>query len=99
MVWAPRQSEFALETRAKEAAWRATTEGCEPLKRPYQSKSTTVRLAITKQRQEKVFPEGVGKYSKIIDVALPGKHTGIPIPYTMGSSGKKPWPWPSFGQE
>jgi hypothetical protein len=63
--------------RKPKAARRATTEGCEPDKRPYQSKSTTIRLAITKQRQEKVLPEGVGKYSKRIDVALPGKHTRI----------------------
>ena len=77
MVWAPKQSQFALGMRAKEAARRATTEGCEPVKRPYQSKSTTVRQAIAKQRQEKVLPDGVGKYSKRIDKALPGRHTYI----------------------
>jgi hypothetical protein len=77
MVWAPKQSEFALGTRAKVAARRATTEGCEPVKRPYQSKSTTVRQAIAKQRQQKVLPDGVGKYSKRIDRALPGRHTHI----------------------
>jgi hypothetical protein len=77
MVWAPKQPEFALGTRAKVEARRATTEGCEPVKRPYQSKSTTVRQAIAKQRQEKVLPDGVGKYSRRIDRALPGRHTHI----------------------
>jgi len=77
MIWAPAHSDFALGTKAKAAARRATREGCEPDNRPYQAKSTAVRLAIATQRQEKALPEGVGKYSKAIDTALPGRHTRI----------------------
>ena len=40
-----------------------------------QAKSTAIRLAIAKQRHGRVLPEGVGKFSKSIDAALPGKHT------------------------
>jgi hypothetical protein len=77
MIWAPKHSDFALGTKAKAAAQRATAEGCEPDQRPYRAKSTSVRLAIDMQRREKVLPEGVGKYSKAIDTALPGRHTRI----------------------
>ena len=45
MIWAPKHSEFVLGTKAKVAARRATTEGYELDKRPYQAKSTAVRLA------------------------------------------------------
>jgi hypothetical protein len=77
MIWTPAHSDFVLGTKAKAAARRATREGCEPDNRPYQAKSTAVRLAIATQRQEKALPEGVGKYSKAIDTALPGRHTRI----------------------
>ena len=77
MIWAPKHPEFALGTKAKVAAQRAATEGCEPDTRPCQAKSTIVRLATAKQRQEKVLPDGVGKYSKAVDKALPGRHTRI----------------------
>jgi hypothetical protein len=40
-----------------------------------QAKSTAIRLAIAKQRQERALPDGVGKFSKAMDAALPGKHT------------------------
>jgi hypothetical protein len=40
-----------------------------------QAKSTAIRLAIAKQRQGRVLPGGVGKFSKAMDMALPGKHT------------------------
>jgi hypothetical protein len=74
IVWAPKHSNFALGKKTKAAARRATTDGCEPDKRPYQTKSTTVRLAIAKQRQGRVLPDRVGNYSKRIDMPLPGRH-------------------------
>ncbi|EEA18516.1 conserved hypothetical protein [Talaromyces marneffei ATCC 18224] len=42
---------------------------------PFQAKSTAVKLALAKQRQEWALPASIGKYSKAIDIALPGKHT------------------------
>ncbi len=38
-------------------------------------KSTAVRLAVAKQQQGRKLPEDVGKFSKAMDAALPGKHT------------------------
>ena len=73
MIWTPPHSDFALAITAKAAAQNATRE-YEPDKRPA-AKSTTVRLIISMQREERTLPEGVGKYSKNIDTALPGKHT------------------------
>jgi hypothetical protein len=34
-----------------------------------------MRLAMERQRETRVLPEGVGKFSKAMDAALPGKHT------------------------
>ncbi|EAQ91643.1 hypothetical protein CHGG_03578 [Chaetomium globosum CBS 148.51] len=38
-------------------------------------KSTAMRLAMERQRATRVLPVGVGKFSKTMDAALPGKHT------------------------
>jgi hypothetical protein len=40
-----------------------------------QAKSTAIRLVLAKQRQGRALPQGVGKFSKALDLALPGKHT------------------------
>jgi hypothetical protein len=60
---------------AKAAARRAIKEGDSPNVQMPQAKSTAIRLALERQRQERALPEGVGKFSKALDVALPGKHT------------------------
>jgi hypothetical protein len=64
-----------MKLRAKAEAQRSTKTECQPEIQPYQAKSTVVKLAIAKQRQEWTLPESVGKYSNAIDTALPGKHT------------------------
>jgi ribonuclease HI len=75
--WAPAESNFALGSEAKAAAQRATKEVRTPDSQPYQAKSTTMRLAMTKQRRGRMLPQGVGKFSKAMDTALPGKHTRV----------------------
>ena len=40
-------------------------------------KSTTVNRAIGEQRSQRELLDGVGKYSKRIDTALPGEHTRL----------------------
>lgn len=40
-----------------------------------QAKSTVINIAIANQREGKTLPEKIGKYSKELDAALPGKHT------------------------
>ena len=39
------------------------------------SKSTTIRLAMAEQQRKGTLPEGVGEFSKAMDIALPGRHT------------------------
>ncbi|EED11555.1 conserved hypothetical protein [Talaromyces stipitatus ATCC 10500] len=61
---------FCIKTESKNGRSRSTREVFEPEKQSYQAKSTAVRLAIAKQRHKKALPDGVGKYSKTIDLAL-----------------------------
>jgi ribonuclease HI len=75
LQWVPAETEFALGTEAKVAAQRATTRGPSPDSQLRHAKSTAIRSAIDKQRQRRVLPEDVGKFSKAMDAALPGKHT------------------------
>jgi ribonuclease HI len=74
-LWIPTEIDFALGSEAKAAAQRATRQGHAPRSQMPQAKSTAIRLAIAKQRQGRVLPEEVGKFSKAMDAALPGKHT------------------------
>lgn len=60
---------------AKAAAKRATKRGCEAEVPWYQTRTTTLRLALAQVRAREQLPESVGRYSKRIDKALPGKHT------------------------
>ncbi|KAK4071317.1 hypothetical protein Purlil1_13460 [Purpureocillium lilacinum] len=41
------------------------------------SSSTTLRLALARERPREQLPDSVGKYSKRIDKALPGRHTRV----------------------
>jgi hypothetical protein len=70
LVWVPSQGDFNLSRTAKETARRAT----EPEAQHRQAKSTVINNARTK-REVRTLPEGVGKCSREIGTALPGKHT------------------------
>ena len=74
-LWISAEIDFALGSDAKAAAQRAAKRGRIPSSQMPQAKSTTMRLAIERQRETRVLPEGVGKFSKTMDAALPGKHT------------------------
>jgi ribonuclease HI len=73
--WAPAESNFSLGPEAKAAAQRATKEIRTLDSRLQQAKSTTIKLAMNKQQGGRLLPQGVGKFSKAMDAALPGKHT------------------------
>ena len=75
IAWIPARGDFGLGKKAKEAARRATEQGCSPRGQPYRAKSTTINVARAKQREQRALPEDVGRYSREIDTALPGKHT------------------------
>jgi hypothetical protein len=66
-----------MEREAKVEAQRAARANRPPETPAYQARSTQIRLALARQRQqyqESRF-EGVGRYSKAIDKALLGLHT------------------------
>lgn len=76
LMWVSAKDEgFALRRMAKEAAQRATNAECMVEIPSYQARSTTLRVTLAQQRQRRQLPEAVGKYSKRIDKAIPGKHT------------------------
>jgi len=75
-MWVPAgEEEFAPRQLAKAAAKRATERGCEAEVPWYQARTTTLRLALARERTREQLPESVGRYSKRIDKALPGRHT------------------------
>jgi predicted nucleic acid-binding Zn-ribbon protein len=76
LMWVAAEDEgFTLRALAKAAAKRAAMCEETPDIQPYQARSTKLRLAKLAQQQVRKLPEGVGKYSKRVDTALPGKHT------------------------
>jgi hypothetical protein len=73
--WTPVADKNELKKIAKERAKEATRpESCPQTELPG-AKSTTLNTARAKQDATRCLPEKVGKYSKRIDIALPGKHT------------------------
>jgi hypothetical protein len=68
-------SNWGREQRKK--ARKATAQGQDLEDSPYQAKSTVINAAIRAQRATKTLPEGIGKFSKRVDTALPGKHTRV----------------------
>lgn len=74
LLWAPADDRFPLGQKAKTLAQGSTT-GQTPSTQSWTAKSTATRLAISRQRQNRQLPEGVGHYTKFIDTALPGRHT------------------------
>jgi ribonuclease HI len=77
IAWVPSQRDFDLSKRAKEAARRATEEGRLPQVQCRQAKPMAINNVRAKAEEKKTLPEGVGKYSREMDTALPGKHTRI----------------------
>jgi len=76
LMWLPAKDErCTFRTLAKAAAQRATEQDCVVEKPPYQAHSTTLRLALAQERPREQLPDSVGRYSKRIDKALPGRHT------------------------
>ncbi|KJZ69852.1 hypothetical protein HIM_10752 [Hirsutella minnesotensis 3608] len=74
--WVPaKNEEFTLGPLAKMQAKRATRDECVAEPATFQARSTTLRLLLNGLTRVRQIAEGVGKYSKRIDKALPGKHT------------------------
>lgn len=68
--------ENELLRTAKEEARKATQESAIPERQCARMRSTTLNTAQLKHRTDnKSLPENIGKHSKKVDPALPGKHT------------------------
>ncbi|EEA25303.1 reverse transcriptase, putative [Talaromyces marneffei ATCC 18224] len=74
-IWIPGHADIDLQRQAKAEARKSTGTERLPEKQPFHAKSTTIRLALAVRKREWTLPEEVGKYSKALDIALPGKHT------------------------
>ena len=75
MVWLPSSEENELMKLAKEKAKAATRQGATAQIQVPRMRSTTLNIARAKHFTTRKLPENIGKYSKRIDIALPGKHT------------------------
>ena len=75
LAWVPAQAEFPLGSKAKRLARSASWVDREPTSETYLASSTALSKARSTLAKPTPLPGGVGKYSKGIDTALPGKHT------------------------
>ncbi|KAK4065820.1 hypothetical protein Purlil1_14013 [Purpureocillium lilacinum] len=77
LMWEPaNEDRQSLRALAKAAA-RQSTEHDRTGIATYQARSTKLRLALTRGRPCDRLPDGVGRYSKRLDKALPGTHTRL----------------------
>jgi hypothetical protein len=74
-VWLPAGEDDELWIRAKQKAKEATRQGTEPQTQLPRVRSTTLNVARAKRGTTRSLPDKVGKHSKKVDTALPGKHT------------------------
>jgi len=75
VVWLQPAQDDELWTRAKEKAKEATRQGSEPQTESPRARSTTLSVARARRGTTRSLPDKVGKLSKRVDTALPGKHT------------------------
>ncbi|CRG92890.1 hypothetical protein PISL3812_09965 [Talaromyces islandicus] len=75
ICWIPTSEDNKLLGLAKEQARAATREDATPYTELPRMKSTTLNIARSQVGTSKALPETVGKHSKRVDAALPGKHT------------------------
>jgi ribonuclease HI len=74
-IWIPAHTDINLKQQAKAEARKSTGMERLPEKQPFQAKSTALRLTLVERQEEWTLPTDVGRYSKAMDTALPGKHT------------------------
>jgi hypothetical protein len=73
--WVPTSEKNQLLSLAKEQARAATQEDTTPHVQGPRMKSTTLNIARSQAVPQNCLPESVGRHSKRVDAALPGKHT------------------------
>jgi ribonuclease HI len=73
--WIPTSEDNKLLGLAKEQARAATQEDAIPQVQVPKMKSTTLKVARAQAIPSRKLPENVGRHSRRVDTALPGKHT------------------------
>jgi hypothetical protein len=73
--WVPTQRDLEISGLAKRAAKKSTELRKTPDKQSRQAKTTILHEMRRRIKAKGALPEGIGKQSKDVDAALPGKHT------------------------
>jgi ribonuclease HI len=74
ICWVPTSEDNHLLGLAKEQARTATQEDSTPQAQVPRMKSTTLNISRSQAVPKNCLPENIGKHSKRVDAALPGKH-------------------------
>ena len=74
-MWVPAGREFDLGQTAKQAAQQAIENGQMPQEWAPEAKSTLINRARDTLSNEQRIAPVVAKYSRELDMALPGRHT------------------------
>jgi hypothetical protein len=77
VVWIPTSAENELLKIAKDKARETTQQNATQQAQEPGMRSTTLRIAQGKRASAKTLLEKVGRHSKRVDIALPGKHTRL----------------------
>ena len=77
LAWIPKSEELWLQDKAKNVAKGATKKDSEVEGAIVRTVSTTANLALAARKGKSRLPEGVGKWTRAMDKALPGKHTRL----------------------
>ncbi|KAF5256557.1 hypothetical protein FOXYS1_12962 [Fusarium oxysporum] len=77
VIWMPTSAEHKLLKIVKEEARGAARDDAIPALKFPRMRSTTLNMARLSQRTSRHLPDNVGKFSKRVDAALPGKHTRL----------------------
>jgi hypothetical protein len=75
ILWLPTSDKNKLLKLAKAEAQKATRQGAIPQKKFPRMQLTTLSAARTRVNSDRSLLEKVGRHSKRVDAALPGKHT------------------------
>jgi hypothetical protein len=76
-IWPPFNGELEIQKIAKMSARHATEPYITPRRGATKAKATILSRTRADLRSERKLPNGVGRHSRKVDSALPGKHTRL----------------------
>ena len=77
IVWLPSRAGLKVQRIAKTSARQATEPYATPQRTSVKAMSTILNQTRAELRSERRLPEGVGRHSRRVDSALPGRHTRL----------------------